>query len=204
MTKEIAHPMRLLRQFSAHHMLFDIARAAFENGMKNEQKNDVIQRQQFLIAIIFSGFAVEALGNLVGERLIKDFVKDYDNLNPVAKIRLAINSLGKQIDRAAEPWITLRLLMSFRNAVAHAKPQNISLKVHRTDEQLTGWQEPPPANLERKITYENAKRAIEAVIGLKEVLNGTVPPHSGINILSDSFGVIPEAEADAFARKLFG
>ena len=67
------------RNFSAHHALLRIARAAIKKDTRNGSDD------QFL-AITLSAFAIEPLCNAVGERTVADW-PDFERAPPIAKVR---------------------------------------------------------------------------------------------------------------------
>lgn len=157
------------RHFSAHHMLLEAAEEAFLEA-KEKQPGWF---NQALVAMTFSAFAIEAMGNAYGSQLIPEW-RDFESANPYAKVRLVAEHLGVSYEEGKEPWATLRWLGRFRNSVAHARPESISntrfLSQVERDQQSPF--DMPMSEMEKQITIEGARRAVNAVQQAKKLLYG--------------------------------
>ncbi len=182
-------PLRLsrkqVRTFSAHHMLLGAAHRAVEAAKASE----VLRKNNCLVAITFAALSIEAMANVIGDRVLQDW-KDLESASPTAKIRVIAEHLKISFERSNEPWATVLWLAQFRNRIAHPKPEQITVESKVTQEELDQslW-EYPPSRLEREITLGNAKRAVSGAYKLKEVL---CEPMSH----EQRFGVIEEMWSD--------
>jgi hypothetical protein len=181
------------RHFSAHHMLMRVA----HHKLTDAEETNLGSFNNSLVAITFSALAIEALGNVIGERIIDDW-KDYESASPLAKIRLLAGHLGVPYEPQKEPWSTLRWLARFRNQIAHPKPQLV------VDERLINQHEaqkrpndPPASKLEREITVGNARRAVEAVSTLNRLLFEKMPPDQRFGIFADGWSTTTSVDHGA-------
>ncbi|MGH9341421.1 MAG: hypothetical protein ACRD1R_18000 [Acidobacteriota bacterium] len=153
------------REFFAHHMLLHVAYLELEIAKVTE----LGRFNHCLVAMTFSALAIEALANAVGSRAIDEW-SDFESASPLAKVRLLAERLSITYRSTKEPWATLRYLMRFRNAIAHAKPKRIlEEKVMQEAEYNSQLFRKPPSKMEREITLGNATRCFEAVHTLRVV-----------------------------------
>ncbi len=140
-----------------------------------------------LVAMTFSALAVEALANAVGSRLVDEW-SDFESASPLAKIRLLSERLGISYESTQKPWATLRYLIRFRNAIAHAKPERL-LEERVMSEAKYNAQlfRKPPSRTEREITLSNAKRCFEAVHNLKGLFTDALPVEKRFGIYVDAW-----------------
>ena len=112
------------RYFSPHHMLL---RAASASVM--EAQGTFVRAREFhiLTAMVMSALAVESLCNAVGYRVVPGW-KDFEQISAWAKIRLICSALGIKYDKGSAPWQQLQILLTFRNAIAHGKPERVLVK----------------------------------------------------------------------------
>jgi len=154
------------RPFSAHHMLFNAAKAAIEDA-ESKQPGGLYSE---LMAITMAGLAIEALCNAVGERVIDNW-KDFESSSPKAKVRIICTELDIEYDSKKEPWSSVVWLSKIRNGLAHAKPQLVNERYtwNREEyEKKDGFK--PQAKLEKEITLGNARRDYKQTIELKSIL----------------------------------
>ncbi len=162
-------------------MLLGAARAALEDA-ENKKPGWFYAE---LMAMTMSALAVEALCNAIGERVVVDW-KDFESAAPTAKLRILCEKLGIDYDVKQEPWSTARWLHGFRNEVAHAKPQLVKESYVWTREEYEKRQtEEPRSKLERKITLENARRAVKRISELKNLLCERIPVEDRFGLYSD-------------------
>ena len=154
------------KTFSAHHMLMNAAFLQLEAARKTE----VGQFNNWLASLTLSALSVEALANSIGDRMIPEW-RDFESLNPFAKVRFLAEKLAIEFDRNVEPWGTICWLGTFRNRIAHAKPEELLETKMVTQDHLDREHfAVPHSKLERDITEGNADRAVEAVYALKKLL----------------------------------
>ena len=163
--------IRKERDFKPHHFLIyaaDIGLAHAEEVTK-EERGISIWTPHELTAIIFSAFALEAIGNSFGEKLVKRW-KDFEGSSPIAKLRIVCAELNIDPDFGSEPWATALWLVTFRNGVAHAKPNFIKTDDMVPVSEYTFWHlhSDPLSEIEKQITLENARRAVKAI---REILD---------------------------------
>ena len=155
-----------VRDYSAHHSFLHVAELELElakpgtNGSFNHA----------LVALTMSALAVEALANAIGNRAVPDW-EDFESCAPFAKLRLIAERMGLAYANDKEPWGTVRWLCRFRNRLAHAKPERITLtRIVTQEEHAQRSFLPPTSKLEVEITEQNARRAVAAVSNLKYML----------------------------------
>jgi len=171
------------RTFSAHHMLIGAARAAVEDA---EAKRPGWSYSQ-LTAITLCGLAIEAICNAVGERVVTDW-KDFESASPNAKLRLLCERLNVQYDKNQEPWSTVRWLLKLRNAIAHAKPQQVEEEyVWSRDEYDHRRRDVPLSDLEQDLSLGNAKRALSATEDVLLRLTQVIPAENRFGLYSDGW-----------------
>jgi len=171
------------REFSPHHILIGAANMALESAGKKEPG----WLYHELIAMMFSALALEALANSFGKRLITHW-KDYETASPVAKLRIIAKELGVDPDFGEEPWSATLWLVSFRNKVAHARPESVKFDVVMTSEDFEKTRmEYPKSKLELDISTTNAMRAVTAVEDILHILCEKMNPEDLGGLLCDGF-----------------
>ena len=85
------------RNFSPHHMLLGAAYMALEDA-ENKKPGWFYSE---LIAMTLSGLAVEAICNAVGDRVVSNW-KDFEYVNPIAKLRVICVELDLSFDESEE------------------------------------------------------------------------------------------------------
>jgi hypothetical protein len=83
----------------------------------------------------------------------------------IAKLRTVAVQLDiENVDFDQEPWSGALWLMSFRNKVAHAKPERLKPTMVMTEEEVRKSEfDFPRSKLELEISLANARRAVETV-----------------------------------------
>ena len=170
------------REFFAHHMLLRTAKSNLDQVTASTANHF----DRCLVAMVFSALAVEALVNAVGSRVVSNW-SIFERQRPPEKIDTLLQLLNLDRDARKSPWPALRSLARFRNDVAHPKPERM-VKVGTLPENVfdTIFQHAPLSKLERKITFENARRALEAVQTLKSLLTDAMPASKRFGIYADS------------------
>jgi hypothetical protein len=169
------------REFFAHHMLLHVAKLELDTA----KASDVGHFNHCLVAMAFSAFAIEALANAIGSRTIDEW-SDFESSSPMAKVRLLAERLNVPFDSQKAPWSTLRYLTKFRNALAHAKPEQIlEERVMLEAEYEARKFRAPPSKMEREITLGNAQRCFDAVQQLKGLFTDALPVDKRFGIYAD-------------------
>jgi hypothetical protein len=180
------------RNFSAHHILIGAARAAVEDA--EQQKPGWFYND--LTAIIMSALSVEALCNSIGNRVIEGW-QDYESSSPIAKLRILCKRLGITYNQNKEPWTTVKWLCKFRNIIAHAKPELVDeeyiMSREEYDKRRTDY---PKSKLEKEVTLGKAKRALNAVETVKQILCEKIPAENSFGLYCDSWGGSAKAVKD--------
>lgn len=183
MTKPKLFKQRQEREFFAHHMLLHIASRELEIAKSTE----VGRFNYCLVTMTFSALAIEALANAVGSRSVDEW-NDFESISPLAKVRLIAEHLGIPYNSADEPWATLRYLIKFRNAIAHAKPEQILeekiMSEAKYNAQLFCT---PQSKVEQEITLNNAIRCFNAVQALKGIFTDALPENKRFGIYADAW-----------------
>lgn len=171
------------RTFFAHHMLLNAAQHAISEAKASQHG----RFNKNLAAMVMSSLAVEALANAVGSRIVSNWCV-FEKKRPHEKIDQLVSELRLDRDSSKEPWTTLRFLGSFRDEIAHPKPEEIHNEVVLAQAGLdkTAFETPLSA-LEREITLGNAKRAHAAVRTLKGLLTDAMPAPAKFGIDVDSW-----------------
>ena len=148
------------RFYSEHHRLLRIARHSLGNAKKKEPG----WADDEFLAITLSALAIEAIYNAVGERAVNKW-ENFESCNPTAKARIICTHLHIKYDSSREPWATLLWLSIFRNLVAHPKAATIaeSKVVSEQDHAQGTHRTAPKSKLEKRVTLQNAEKAIKAV-----------------------------------------
>jgi hypothetical protein len=181
------------RHFSAHHLLLNTAWGARERAIKKQPG----WRGDALVVMLCSAMAIEAMCNTIGERVVDEWKEDYESSKPDAKIRILAAALKVDYQRDKEPWKTARWLFTFRNKVAHAKPERIVeeeiLTQKQHDRRLF---DTPQSKLERDITVPNATRALDAARKVLDRLASNMQPDDTVGILVDIWTGTTQAHSE--------
>ena len=113
--------------------------------------------------ILYCSLSVEAIGNTYGEAFITRW-QDFESASPPAKIRLVAERCGLQANFSDTPWSIVPELIRFRNRIAHAKPENISVEaVHSQEDYEKYLYQRPASKLEKMVTLSFAQRSYDSV-----------------------------------------
>jgi hypothetical protein len=152
--------VRRKRRVCAHHLLLANAMRAI-NELAPTRAD---RRDQALLVITYSAFALEALANAFGDRFVPR-CSHFESAGLLAKLRVIAQVLNVHApDFEKEPWSGAKWLVAFRNKIVHAKPQLVELdeKMSEQEYKLTKHDFPESA-LEKELTKENARRAFNVV-----------------------------------------
>lgn len=175
------------RYFSPHHMLL---RAASASVMDAQGSSDRKRDFHVLTAMIMSALAVEALCNAIGYRVVVGW-NDFEQISSWAKIRLICSALGIEYDRGRAPWPQLKILLTFRNTIAHGKPERVvvertlsrkdyeALVINRIGE--------PRSRFERGLTLENARLSLACVRTVEDLLTSKLPVDCQMGLVVDAW-----------------
>lgn len=158
------------RKFNPHILLLRCA----QNHLSTAKENGNGRYYNWLGAILLSALSIEAIGNSYGEFLIPDW-KDFESASPIAKLRLVAARCGVAPDFGRQPWQTARLLIVFRNRIAHAKPKHLKIEKDCTLDdygQVFGMK--LESDLEKMITEDFATKSCAAVEQIRSSLNKTL------------------------------
>jgi len=171
------------RSFCPHHILLDVAYTA----LKHAESKPHGWFHYEIMAIIFSALALEAMANAFGEKLISRW-EDIERASPIRKLRVVCTNLKIEAQFDQEPWFTARWLVSFRNEVAHARPEPVKEEKMVTDEQYEQMRlERPASKIEAQVTLANAKRSFAAVSQIGYILCEKLSPKDIEGLLADGW-----------------
>ena len=148
--------VKVTRRVYEHNKLASIA----INQLKQAKLEQDGYKFRWLIpSMAFSVFRIEALCNIYGRNLFPHW-DHFESTSFIGKISMISDFLKLKIDFSEEPWQTLNKMKSFRNALAHAKPQTLS-EIHEVPEDLPEGFLPLPKQKKTILSYssiENAER----------------------------------------------
>jgi hypothetical protein len=126
---------------------------------------------QFRASLIFRAFALEALLNWLGPKLIPHW-NYLERLKPIEKLNLLADFIEAKPDYGARPWQIVKDLFGFRNAIAHGKSESLS---DETTEDLDDFLDAKlgqylQTSWELFSTEDNAVRAKEDVLKIATIL----------------------------------
>lgn len=176
------------RFFSPHHYLL---RSASESLMAAQGSIARSRDIHILSTMVMSALSIEALCNAIGYRVI-DGWEDFEQIPPWAKIRLICQALKVPYNRGKSPWQELQNLLSFRNMIAHGKPEHIICKrnfsewecAHQMNDCSSFY---PESKFEKKLTVDNARVALATVRQVEDVLTLNIPENLKIGITVDAW-----------------
>jgi hypothetical protein len=169
------------RDFHAYHQLLSAAEMALESAEKEERGFYYHQ----MIAITFSALALESLVNSFGQYFIDEW-NDYESARPIAKLRTLCTHLKIDLNLDEEPWSHVKGHISFRNNIAHAKPEYIKFDGEMTEQQFEKIRfYPPESKIEKRISLGYAQTSVRAIDEIKDILCDKVPDGDWGNLLGD-------------------
>ncbi|MHC8378385.1 hypothetical protein ACYZT3_20990 [Pseudomonas sp. MDT1-16] len=157
--------VKVTREIFEHGYLGSIAL----NQLTQAKKEQDGHRFRWIVpSMAFSVFRIEALCNIYGRQLFPHW-DHFESTTFIGKITMISEFLGLTVDFAKEPWQTLNRMKTFRNALAHAKPQKVS-KEHEVDEGYYERLLPVPESNKTILSHssiENAEAFVEVVTELE-------------------------------------
>jgi hypothetical protein len=171
------------RYYSAHNTFLHIAALELEVA----KQGVVGEFNHALTSIMMSALAIEAMANAIGERALDDWA-DFESSSPYAKVRLIAERYSLKASAQSEPWGTVKWLCRLRNRLAHAKPEKIreTTEVSQADCNNRDIR-PPQSKLEKEISEENARRALEGVELMKHTICDVLPVEMKLGLVSDAW-----------------
>jgi len=128
------------------------------NQLKQAHNEEDGYKFRWLVpAMAFSVFRVEALCNIYGSQLFPHWTH-FESTSFIGKIAMISEYLDVEVDFSKEPWQTLNRMKTFRNTLAHAKPQKIS-EVHEVPENLPDNAVPYPEEKKTIMSFSSFENA---------------------------------------------
>ena len=127
---------------------------------------------------MYCSLSVEAIGNTYGETFISRW-QDFESASPLAKIRLVAEHCRLQPDFSAMPWGIVPELIRFRNRIAHAKLEDISVDaVHPQADYEKYLYAKPESKLEKMVTERFAQQSYDSIYEILGLLATGLPVHT--------------------------
>ena len=171
--------VRVKRNVFEHGYLGSIA----SNQLSQARKENDGHRFRWIIpSMAFSVFRVEALCNIYGSQLFPHW-DHFESTSFIGKIAMISEFLKIEVDFSRQPWQDLNKMKSFRNTLAHAKPQIVS-EIHEIPKCAPERSAPFPKVKKSFLSYssiENAERFHEVATEL-ELMWIHATTHLGIEI----------------------
>lgn len=143
----------------------DLMNAAFhyKGEIETSTKENNYEGMAFkaMSCLIFCAFSLEANANYIGYKLLSDW-EDHERKSLEDKLEIIYQNLGLDFDKGRRPLQTVKLLVKFRNSLAHGKPEFVSIEKEVVGD--AGKFEKfkyPQAGWEEYCTEENALEAYE-------------------------------------------
>lgn len=150
--KKETKKVKVTRNVYEHGYLASIA----INQLNNAKKEQDGHKFRWIIpSMAFSVFRVEALCNIYGSHLFPHW-DHFESTSFIGKIAMISEFLKVKVDFSIEPWQTLNKMKSFRNTLAHAKPQK-----------ATATHEVPEDYPERLLPFPEEKKTILSYSSIK-------------------------------------
>jgi hypothetical protein len=149
--------------------LWHASKCLLERGQEQQKAS----HQQFMASLVFTAFALEAYLNWLGIRVLADWEELEKRTSPQKKLKKLADYLQVEVVISKRPWLIMKDLFSFRNDIAHGKPEQlIEMKEEPIDEHLDRkLGESAPTRWQAFCTRENAERAREDVNEIAEALH---------------------------------
>ena len=170
------------RDYYPHHTLLG---AAYAN-LKLAEKKEPGWLYFEMAAILFSGLAVEAIANSFGERYVANW-KDFESASPIAKLQIVAKAMEVDFDEKVAPWCHARWMIKFRNRLAHAKPEAVIEEREMSKMELDNTSFRPHSKIEKEITFQNAKRAVDTASSIRNLLCEKIPRGDLNNLRRDGW-----------------
>lgn len=179
------------RYFSAHNRLLSIS----SNFLTNTELELEHSTDGEWVSLILSALAIESFCNAVLETTEKDW-NDYETANPRAKIRIICEKYGIKYDKNREPFQNLNWVISFRNKIAHAKPERITIAHSGTYEDYERMREEglPLSKIELQVSIEKASSVLKSVQEFKRLVLSRIPDELSLDLEAESWNMHAEPD----------
>jgi len=152
-------------------MLLNAAERALESGKAKKEA----YWWDWLSTILYSSLSVEAIGNTYGETFIPKW-DHFESASPLAKIRLVAERCGLTPDFGRQPWAIVPELVRFRNAIAHAKLEDVAVdEIHPKEDFERHLYAKPQSKLEKMVTERFAQRAYDGIYEMLRLFSTGLP-----------------------------
>jgi hypothetical protein len=166
-------------------MLFWAAGRALESG-KGKEKG---YWWDWLTTILYCSLSIEAIGNTYGEMFIPDW-DQFESASPLAKIRLVAERCGLERHFGTHPWAIVPNLVRFRNAVAHAKLENITIDTTHPQEEYERYlYAKSESKLEKMVTDRFAQDGYDNIKEILRLFSTGLPRHKLVQIETEGWQV---------------
>jgi hypothetical protein len=164
--------IKVARKFVPHAMLLEAASRALEAAKTKTEA----YWWDWLGTILYCALSIEAIGNTYGETFIPRW-KDFEAAAPLAKLRLVAERCGLQPDFSERPWSIVPELIRFRNRIAHAKLEDISVEAIYPQEEVEKYlYAKPESKLEKMVTERFAQESHDCIYEILRVFATGLPP----------------------------
>ncbi|WP_444941019.1 hypothetical protein ACJJI3_22795 [Microbulbifer sp. ZKSA004] len=143
-----------------------------EHSLECASKNEEGCFYQFMSSLIFSAFTLEAYMNHIGNERI-EYWEEIESIRYLDKLKVLYLNLGLEFDKSKRPLQTIIQLVKFRNLMAHGKSENISGSKVISTPTLDPGTEVVEAEWEKFCNSKEAKRALDDVKEIVELLNSS-------------------------------
>lgn len=163
--------IKVARKFVPHAMLLNAAARALESA---KTKTEAFW-WDWLSTILYCSLSIEAIGNTYGETFIPQW-KHFESASPLAKIRLVAERCRLQPDFGQHPWAIVPELTRFRNAIAHAKLEDIEVdEVYPKEDYEKYLYNKPESKLEKMVTERFAQQAYDNIYEILRLFSTGLP-----------------------------
>jgi hypothetical protein len=139
----------------------------------------------WLGAILYCSLSIEAIGNTYGETFISQW-QDFESASPLAKIRLVAEHCRIQPDFSVHPWGIVPELIRFRNRIAHAKLEDISVDaVYPQADYEKYLYAKPESKLEKMVTERFAQQSYDCIYEILRLFATRLPVETLIQLETD-------------------
>ena len=165
------------KEFKSYVYLLSAARNALQNSKRTELEGAFYDQ---MTSMLFSALALEALLNHIGMRYVRGWDHIEVKLSPKQKANFLSEQYGESIDWGISPFQTIGQLLSYRDALVHAKTETI---VDESPQLLESDEKPrvPLGKWEKFVGDEDATLFHdETVKGMKQLLRMVGLPETDI------------------------
>lgn len=182
--KEI-HAHRLDRTLFAHTELFFVAEDALARSKESSSRADL------LTAMVMAAFAFEAYLNFAGETTLP-YWKEIDRIPVRSKLNVLCQHVGYSPSFGERPYQSLLRLWQFRNSMAHARTETLSVTRDGAPSDPPDY---PETDWEQQCDLENVTRVLE------DVRNATLDLHKRLGMRVGVLGQIAVQGGELLKRQ---